>query len=343
MPVGTGGAVKAMLNKELADLNTEIILSNTYHLFLRPGMEIIESFGSLHKFISWEHAILTDSGGFQIFSLGKNSKVTDQGVEFKSHIDGSKIFFSPEDVVRIQNTLDSDIQMVLDYFAGYPATTKEDENALRITDHWAGRARDEFLKTPGNNAQFGIIQGGLHMALREESLEGLKKKNFEGYAVGGLSVGESRKEFDRVISFILPKMPFEKPRYLMGCGNPTEILFAVEQGVDMFDCVLPTRVARNGALFTRRGRISIKNSRYKHDNQPVDDTCNCYTCKNFSRSYLRHLFISKEINSAILNTIHNLHFYLDFMREIRYSISISSFLEFKRDFLAIYNKEGVLS
>lgn len=341
MPVGTAGAVKSMVHKELYDLSAEIILANTYHIYLRPGIKVIKEFGSIHNFISWKHSILTDSGGFQIYSLKGNCKVTKKGAEFRSHIDGQKLFLSPEDVVDIQNILDSDIQMVLDYFKGYPSARGEDDQAVKLTEEWAKRAREHFLKSNQGNAQFAIVQGGLFNDLREQSLEGLLKIGFEGYAIGGLSVGESRSEFKEVIDFILPKMEKEKPRYLMGSGTPEELLFAIERGVDMFDCVLPTRVARNGALFTKNGRISIKNSKYKFDRTPVDKGCGCYTCNNFSRSYLRHLYVSGEINSAILNTIHNLHFYLDFMQKIRYSIKTNKFITFKNSFLNNYKLKGV--
>ncbi|UCH97994.1 MAG: tRNA guanosine(34) transglycosylase Tgt [Candidatus Aminicenantes bacterium] len=340
MPVGTSGAVRALTPDRLNEINTTIILGNTYHLFLRPGPEIIKTFGSLHNFIGWEKSILTDSGGFQIFSIKENKKVTEEGVEFKSHINGSKFFFSPENVVEIQNNFDSEIQMVLDYFAGYPAAREEDEYALKITHLWAQRARKHFLETNKENSQFAIIQGGLHTDLREKSMKVLSQMDFDGYAVGGLSVGESKEEFERIITFLAPKMPVNKPHYLMGSGTPREILMAVDLGIDMFDCVMPTRVARNGTLFTSHGRLSIKNQRFKLDKNPLDPGCQCYTCKNFSRAYLRHLYISGEINAAILNSIHNVYFYLDFMSKIRYAIRLNSFKKFKEKFLLDY-KEGV--
>jgi len=339
MPVGTAGAVKAILQRDLQSLSARIILANTYHLLLRPGMEVIKSSGGLHRFIGWDQSILTDSGGFQIYSLQENSRVSERGVTFRSHIDGREFSISPEEVVDIQNILGSDIQMVLDYFRGPPASKKEDHQALKLTETWARRSRERFIQTRRNNAQFAIIQGGLHEDLREESLEGLKRIGFEGYAVGGLSVGESGADFSRILRFILPLMEGDKPRYLMGCGSPEEILTAVEMGVDMFDCVLPTRVARNGALFTGGGRISIKNSQYRLDPRPPDETCQCYTCRNFSRAYLRHLYLSGEINAAVLNTLHNLHFYLDFMEKIRYSITTDKFAEFKNSFLNNYHKK----
>jgi queuine tRNA-ribosyltransferase len=340
MPVGTAGAVKALPPDRLREIGAQIILGNTYHLFLRPGIEILESFGSLHSFIGWERPILTDSGGFQIFSIQGNKKITDQGVEFKSHIDGSTFFLAPEDVVDLQLGFASDIQMVLDYFAGHPASRSEDEEALRLTHLWAQRARERFLARGSAHCQFAIVQGGLHTDLREKSLEVLTRMNFEGYALGGLSVGESKEDFERIITFLAPKMPLEKPRYLMGSGTPPEILQAVALGVDMFDCVLPTRMARNGALFTSRGRLSIKNQRFKTDKNPLDPECQCYTCKNFSRAYLRHLYISGEINAAVLNSLHNVHFYLDFMSKMRYAIQLSYFKEFREKFLSKY-QEGV--
>lgn len=338
MPVGTVGAVKALTGRDLEELDARIILGNTYHLFLRPGMEILNHFGSLHNFISWDRPILTDSGGFQIFSLKGNTKVKEEGVEFQSHIDGSRFFLTPEQVVDIQNGFDSDIQMVLDFFASHPASRGEDLQAAKTTRIWAERARERFLKTNRDNAQFAIVQGGLHEDLREGSLKTLTSIGFEGYAVGGLSVGEPREELQGMISFLLPLMPLDKPRYLMGNGMPEEILFAVEKGVDMFDTVIPTRVARNGLLFTSRGRLSIKNERYKTDKQPPDPECTCYTCRNFCRAYLRHLYHAGEINASILNSIHNTHFYLDFMSKIRYAIKFSNFIEFKKNFLYNYNK-----
>jgi len=339
MPVGTAGAVKGVIPEMLNNIGASIILGNTYHLFLRPGMEVIKEAGSLHKFMSWDKPILTDSGGFQIFSLGGNSKVSRKGVEFKSHLDGSKFFLTPESVVDIQNILDSDIQMVLDNFAPNPAGYDDNRFALDITTLWAKRARERFLEVGTNkNMQFGIVQGGLNEDLRSESLEELIKIGFDGYAVGGLSVGESREDFMRIISHIVPRLESLKPRYLMGSGTPEEILFAVEKGIDMFDCVMPTRNARNGSLFTWSGKISIKNEKFKFDMNPIDSGCECYTCKNFSRSYLRHLYISREINSSVLNSIHNLFFYLDFMHKVRYSIDSDEFLEFKDKFLFKYNK-----
>jgi queuine tRNA-ribosyltransferase len=339
MPVGTGGTVKALTPDQLIDSGAQIILGNTYHLNLRPGMDVIKSFTSLHRFMAWPGPILTDSGGFQIFSLKDNSRVEKNGVTFKSHIDGQTIFLSPENVVDIQNTLNSDIQMVLDYFKPPPASRKAEEEALSLTHDWAQRARQHFLNSNRNkNAQFAIIQGGLFNDLRAESARILSEMNFEGYAIGGLSVGESKADFEMVIDGLLPLMPEQKPRYLMGSGTPEDILMAVEMGVDMFDCVLPTRNARNGTLFTSRGKLAIKNEKFKYDTKPIDPSCACYTCRNFSRAYLRHLYQSKEISSAVLNTLHNLNFYLDFMSKIRYAIKQFTFKSFKENFLSLYKK-----
>lgn len=333
MPVGTGGSVKSLTHRTLKEMGAEIILCNTYHLFLRPGTDLIRTFGSLHRFINWDRPILTDSGGFQIFSLQKNARVNSEGVEFRSHIDGTKFFLTPERVVDIQNILDSDIQMVLDYFAPHPSSRDKNHTAMNITHRWAERAREAFLASGSRNRQFGIVQGGIHTDLRKLSIDTLRKMDFEGYAIGGLSVGETLEEFEKIITFLLPLMPEEKPRYLMGSGTPEDILLAVENGVDMFDCVLPTRNARNGTLFTSGGKLVIKNERYKTDPAPVDSECSCYTCRNFSRAYLRHLFISREINGSILNTIHNVHFYLDFMRQMRYAICSDKFSDFKNRYI----------
>ena len=276
--------------------------------------------------------------GFQIFSLKGRTKVTDEGVSFQSHIDGQRFFLSPETVVDIQNSLGSDIQMVLDNFSSYPSTEKQDLRAFNLTNLWAARAREHFVRSGSKNFQFAIVQGGLNESLRAESLAHLSEIGFDGYAVGGLSVGEPVSEFERIVSYIVPEMPVEKPRYLMGSGTPEEILHAVGNGIDMFDCVMPTRNARNGTLFTSRGKVAIKNEKHKLDTFPLDDKCDCYTCRNHSRSYLRHLYLSKEITSSILNSIHNIHFYLDFMRKIRYAIKINRFNSFKKDFLSEYKQ-----
>jgi queuine tRNA-ribosyltransferase len=336
MPVGTAGTVKALTPGQLSDAGATIILANTYHLFLRPGTDVIRRFASLHDFMAWDRPILTDSGGFQVFSLRANARVGEQGVRFKSHLDGRSFFLGPEEVVDIQNILDSDIQMVLDHFAPHPASRAQDEKALRLTSLWAARARNRFLQTNRSNFQFAIVQGGLHADLRERSLRELSAMDFDGYAIGGLSVGESEREFRDTLRPLAPCLPAGKPRYLMGAGTPEDILFAVEHGVDMFDCVLPSRNARNGTLFTSRGRVRIKNEKYRFDPLPPDGDCSCYTCRRFSRAYLRHLFMSREILASIANTIHNIHFYLDFMAKIRYAIQSHKFTEFKEDFLARY-------
>ncbi|HEX7502011.1 MAG TPA: tRNA guanosine(34) transglycosylase Tgt [Acidobacteriota bacterium] len=336
MPVGTAGTVKALTPQQLEDAGAQVILANTYHLFLRPGTEIIRPFGSLHRFMAWDKPILTDSGGFQIFSLKSNARVSEEGVRFKSHLDGSSFAFTPEGVVDIQNILDSDIQMVLDHFAPHPASRAQDEKALALTGAWAARARERFVKTNRDNSQFAIIQGGLHEDLRQRSLRELAAMDFDGYAIGGLSVGESQADFIRILRPLAPELPAAKPRYLMGSGTPEDILLAVECGVDMFDCVLPSRNARNGTLFCSHAKVRIKNEKYKSDPRPLDEDCQCYTCRNFSRAYLRHLFISREILASILNTIHNIHFYLDFMAKIRYAIHSHKFIEFKEDFFALY-------
>ena len=334
MPVGTAGTVKGLTGRQLVECGAQIILGNTYHLFLRPGLEVIDLFSSLHGFMGWSGPILTDSGGFQIFSLRDRSRVEEGGVHFQSHLDGTPFFLTPQDVVAIQNRLDSDIQMVLDCFAPYPAQRAEDERALTLTGAWAARAREAFLKSGRGRRQFAIVQGGLHLDLRELSLDQLKTLDFDGYAVGGLSVGEQPGEFEEIVNFIMPRLPSDRPRYLMGCGSPEEIVFAVSRGADMFDCVLPTRNARNGTLFTSRGKLRIKNEKYKKDENPLDPNCHCYTCRHHSRAYLRHLYLAGEILAAVLNTVHNLHFYLDFMSEMRYAINSGEFGTWKDSFLS---------
>ena len=336
MPVGTAGTVKALTPQQLDEAGAQVILANTYHLFLRPGTGIIGRFGSLHRFMGWNKPILTDSGGFQIFSMKSNARVSDEGVRFKSHLDGSSFSLTPEGVVDIQNILDSDIQMVLDHFAPHPALRAQDEKALRLTGIWAARARERFVGTNRGNFQFAIVQGGLHPDLRLRSLQELAAMDFDGYAIGGLSVGESQADFRRILQPLAPELPAAKPRYLMGSGTPEDILLAVEAGMDMFDCVLPSRNARNGTLFCSGGKVRIKNEKHKNDARPLDEGCSCYTCRNFSRAYLRHLFVSREILASILNTIHNIHFYLDFMAKIRYAIQSAKFSEFKENFLALY-------
>ncbi len=334
MPVGTYGAVKSLCPEDLKNkVKTDIILSNTYHLYLRPGLEVIKKFSGLHKFINWDRIILTDSGGFQVYSLTKLLKKSDDGVEFQSHIDGSKHFFTPEKVIKIQETLNSDIMMIFDDCVEYGANEEDYILAMKRTTNWAKRCKN--IKK-NQNLLFGIIQGGFSENFRQNHLEEIVNIGFDGYAIGGLSVGEPKEEMYRIIEFITPKMPDDKPRYLMGVGKPEDILFAVENGVDMFDCVLPTRNARNGTLFTSIGPINIKKQEYKFKDEPLDANCNCYTCKNFSKAYLRHLFTSKELLSYRLNTIHNLTFYINLMKDIKKSIKNNNFLKFKKDFLSKY-------
>ncbi len=340
MPVGTLGNVKTMLPSELYKLGSEIILGNAFHLWLRPGIEIIRDHGGLHQFISWEKPILTDSGGFQIFSLrGKNCKVSEEGVGLYSILDGKKLFITPEISMRIQYTLNSDIQMAFDECFPYErhdgnAVSKIDcSNSMKRSMRWAYRSRKEFENLGNKNIIFGIIQGGMYEDLRDESLENLIKIGFHGYAIGGLSVGEPKHEMIRILNHITPKLPKNSPRYLMGVGSPEDLVTGVKKGIDMFDCVMPTRNARNGFLFTRRGNIRIRNTCYKNDCKPLDDVCICYTCRNFSRSYLHHLQKSKEIVGARLNTIHNLHFYISLMQEMQDAISKMQFLSWSNKFL----------
>ncbi len=335
MPVGTQGTVKAMSPEELKDMGAEIILCNTYHLYLRPGHEIIHQIGGLHKFINWSGPILTDSGGFQVYSLSSLRKIYEEGVEFRSHVDGSLHFLSPEKAMEIQAMLGSNIAMAFDECTPYPAEYDYAVKSLELTTRWARRCK-EFLSSHQPSAishqpfLFGIIQGGMYNDLRKRSLEELIEIGFDGYAAGGLSVGEPKEEMYEIIEFIAPLMPEDRPRYLMGVGDLIDVLVAVENGFDMFDCVMPTRNARNGTLFTSRGRISIKRTEFKSDPNPLDPDCDCYTCRNYTRAYLRHLFLSKEILSMRLNTIHNLYFYLDFFRKMREAISNKAFKQFKK-------------
>ncbi|MCG2722255.1 MAG: tRNA guanosine(34) transglycosylase Tgt [Thermodesulfovibrionales bacterium] len=326
MPVGTIGTVKAMSPDELKEIGAEIILCNTYHLFLRPGHEIVRSLGGIHAFMNWDRPVLTDSGGFQIYSLSALRKIGDDGVHFKSHLDGSMHFLGPREAMAIQQALGSDIAMVLDDCTPYPVSYEHASGSLSRTILWAEQCRE--LQTEGQ-ALFGIVQGSLFEDLRGKSAEELIKIGFDGYAAGGLSVGEPKEDMHRMISFTAPLLPPEKPRYLMGIGDLGDVLQAVEAGFDMFDCVMPTRNARNGTLFTSQGRISIKREEFRADRSPLDPECECYTCRNFSRGYLRHLFLSKEILSMRLNTIHNLSFYLQFFRNMRESIEKGAFVDFK--------------
>jgi queuine tRNA-ribosyltransferase len=332
MPVGTYGTVKAMTPEEITDLGAEIILGNTFHLMLRPGTEIIKAHGDLHDFIHWDKPILTDSGGFQVFSLGKLRKIQEQGVTFQSPINGEKIFMGPEESIAVQRDLGSDIVMIFDECTPFPATELQAQDSMELSLRWAKRSKIAHGDNP--SALFGIVQGGVYENLREASLAGLREIGFDGYAVGGLAVGEPKQDRDRVLSFLQSRLPMEKPRYLMGVGKPEDIVESVLRGIDMFDCVMPTRNARNGHLFTRFGNIRIKNSQYRSDTRPVDDSCDCYTCQNYSRAYLRHLYQCGEILSARLNTIHNLAYYQTLMAEIRQAIETNSFSQFVAQFYA---------
>jgi len=342
MPVGTRGAVKAMTHRDLLDAGAEIVLANTYHLFLRPGDELIARRGGLHKFMSWDRPILTDSGGYQVFSLAPMRKVTDEGARFRSHLDGSLHLLTPELVVDVQARLGSDIAMVLDECIGYPADEHEIGAAMRRSVEWARRARDRFRAvqdglgaalpaTNAGQAQFGIVQGGVYAHLREESVQRTLEIGFESYAIGGLSVGEPPPVMYDVVEHTAAQLPDATPRYLMGTGTPQDLVECVARGIDLFDCVLPTRNARNGQLFTSEGPLSIKNARFAEDDRPPDPTCGCYTCRNFSRAYLRHLYVVNEMTAATLNTMHNLQFYLDTLRRIREAIVLGRFENFRKD------------
>ncbi|HJV50400.1 MAG TPA: tRNA guanosine(34) transglycosylase Tgt [Noviherbaspirillum sp.] len=339
MPVGTYGSVKAMSPLELHDIDAQIILGNTFHLWLRPGLDVIGKFDGLHRFIGWNKPVLTDSGGFQVFSLGAMRKITEEGVKFASPINGDKLFLSPEISMQIQRVLNSDIVMQFDECTPYeingrPATEAEAAQSMRMSLRWAKRSRDEFDRGENPNALFGIVQGGMFEHLRDESLAGLQEVGFEGLAIGGLSVGEPKEDMMRVLEHVGPRLPADKPHYLMGVGTPEDLVAGVASGVDMFDCVMPTRNARNGWIFTRFGDIKIKNARYKDDEKPLDETCECYACRNFSRAYLYHLHRAGEILGARLNTIHNLHYYLQLMREMRAAIDADRFQAFVVQFHA---------
>jgi len=330
MPVGTYGTVKAMSPLELKEIGAQIVLGNTFHLWLRPGLEVIAAHGGLHRFMGWNGPILTDSGGFQVFSLGELRKITNEGVMFQSPVNGDKLFLTPEESMRIQRVLDSDIVMVFDECTPYPATDREATDSMRLSLRWADRSKIAHGDNP--NALFGIVQGGMFEHLREESLSGLVNIGFDGYAVGGLSVGEPKEDMLRILAHTAPMLPQDKPRYLMGVGTPEDIVESVAQGIDMFDCVMPTRNARNGMLFTRYGDIKIKNAQYRLDMRPVDQNCGCYTCRNFTRAYLHHLHRIGEILGARLNTIHNLYYYQQLMAEIRASIEADGFADFVASF-----------
>jgi len=317
MPVGTYGAVKAASPAEVAATGAQIVLGNTFHLWLRPGLEVIARHGGLHRFMGWRGPILTDSGGFQVFSLGALRKISEDGVRFASPVNGDRLLLTPEESMRIQAILASDIAMAFDECTAYPATEAAAAASMRLSMRWARRSRDSF---ESGNALFGIVQGGMYEALREESLAELKTIGFDGYAVGGLAVGEPKEERSRILAHLVPRMPSARPRYLMGMGTPEDIVEAVAAGIDMMDCVLPTRNARNGWLFTRNGDIRIRNARYRDDLAPLDERCACYTCGNFTRAYLYHLQKTNEILGARLNTLHNLHYYQELMGELRRAI-----------------------
>ncbi len=325
MPVGTYGSVKAMAPNELVDSGAQIVLGNSFHLWLRPGLDVIRAHGGLHRFMGWDRPILTDSGGFQVFSLGELRQIGEDGVKFASPINGDRLFMRPEDSMQIQHVLNSDIAMIFDECTPYPADLKQAADSMRLSLRWARRSRAEHDRLGNANALFGIVQGGMHENLRDESLAGLDAIGFDGMAIGGLSVGEPKEDFARILAHTAPRLPTGKPRYLMGVGTPEDIVYAVGQGIDMFDCVLPTRNARNGHLFTRFGDIRIKNAIYKDDTRPLDETCDCYCCRHFSRAYLHHLHRCKEILGARLNTIHNLHYYQTLMRELRTAIGAGKF------------------
>jgi queuine tRNA-ribosyltransferase len=347
MPVGTAGTVKAVTQEMLEQLDARIILGNTYHLFLRPGHELILGLGGLHQFNSWRRSILTDSGGYQVFSLSEIRKIREDGVEFRSHLDGSKQFLSPEISMQIQHALGSDIAMCFDECTPFPATHQQAKESLELTTRWARRSRAEFDRlrdTPAStgvsSSLFGIIQGVVFEDLRRRSLEQLLEIGFEGYAIGGLSVGEEKQQMYDVTEYIAPQMPESKPRYLMGVGTPEDLVECVARGVDMFDCVMPTRNARNGQVFTSRGKLNIRNAKHTRDGRPLDEDCECMVCRRYSRAYLRHLYNAGEILAAILCTYHNLAFYLDTMRRIRQSISLGDFGSFRAAFLARLEANG---
>lgn len=330
MPVGTRATVKAVTPENLKRLDAQIILGNTYHLFIRPGHELIRKFGGLHGFMNWDRPILTDSGGFQIFSLRKLAKITEQGARFRSHLDGSKLFLSPEDTIHVQEALGSDIMMVLDTCIPYPASREEAKKATALTGRWARRCRDAQSNT--GQLLFGIVQGGMYPNLRKEAAEELIDIGFDGYALGGLSVGEPKELMYEILDTSVHNLPRDHPVYLMGVGTPEDLVEGVYRGVDMFDCVMPTRNARNGMLFTSRGRLVIKNSCHRDDHRPIDEQCSCYTCRNYSRAYLRHLFQSREILAYQLNSIHNLHYYCSLMADMRSVIADDRFKAFRSKF-----------
>ena len=338
MPVGTYGTVKSMKPEELEGLGAEIILGNTFHLMLRPGTKVIQEHGDLHDFMHWDKPILTDSGGFQVFSLAKMRKITEEGVHFNSPVNGEKFLMSPESSMQVQRELGSDIVMIFDECTPYPATLTEARESMELSLRWAKRSKQAHADNPA--ALFGIVQGGMHQELREISAKALMEIDFDGYAIGGLSVGEPKDERDHVLDVTTPLLPKNKPRYLMGVGKPEDIVESVKRGIDMFDCVIPTRNARNGFIFTRFGRLNIRNSTHQLDTNPIDSECGCYTCQNYSRSYLRHLDKCKEMLGAHLNTIHNLYYYQELMKGIREAIEKDSFDDFVTEFYTLRNKNS---
>lgn len=338
MPVGTQATVKSMTPEELKEIGSQIILSNTYHLYMRPGHELIKRAGGLHKFMNWDKPILTDSGGFQVFSLGPLRKIKEEGVEFRSHLDGSKHFLTPEKAMEIQNALGSDIMMAFDECAPYPADREYVKNSLERTTRWLKRCKDAHNNTD-KQALFGIIQGGMYKDLREQSAKEITSIDLPGYAVGGLSVGEPKPLMYDVLEHTTPFMPKDKPRYLMGVGSPDDLVEGVIRGIDMFDCVLPTRIARNGTAMTSQGKVVVRNATYAEDFTPLDPECDCYACKNYSRAYIRHLIKANEILGARLITTHNLHFLLNLMKQIRQAIMEDRLLDFRNEFFVKYGYE----
>ncbi len=334
MPVGTYGTVKAMTPAALNDIGASICLGNTFHLWLRPGLEVVAAHGGLHRFMGWDKPILTDSGGFQVFSLGALRKINEEGVKFASPIDGARLFLTPEISMQIQHTLNSDVVMIFDECTPYPASRDEAAKSMRLSQRWARRSRDEFDRLGNTNALFGIVQGGMYEDLRDESLAALQEIGFHGFAIGGLSVGEPKEDMARILAHTAPRLPREKPRYLMGVGTPEDIVAGVAAGIDMFDCVMPTRNARNGWLFTRYGDLKIKNAVHKADPRPLDPSCDCYACRNFSRAYLHHLHRTGEILGSMLNTIHNLRYYQVLTAEIREAIAAGDFAGLRQRFAA---------
>jgi queuine tRNA-ribosyltransferase len=337
MPVGTNATVKAMTVDDLLEIGAEVILSNTYHLYLRPGSETVKKAGGLHKFMNWRRSILTDSGGFQIFSLSGLRKISEEGVKFQSHIDGSYLFISPEKSIEIQQELGADIIVCFDECTPHPATFEYTRNSMELTHRWARRCK--AAKTRDDQALFGIVQGGMYRELREQSAKEIVSIGFDGYAIGGLSVGETKDMMYEMAAAVVPHLPEDKPRYLMGVGTPLDLIDGVMQGIDMFDCVMPTRNARNGTLFTSKGKVVIKNARYAEDFSPLDENCSCKTCKGYSKAYLRHIFMAKEILSSNLNTIHNLTYYSNIIKRIRAAILNDSLHELREEILGQYIRD----